>query len=76
LLEDESSIGLVVVERFDDVVAIFPGVRVVVVVNVAPTVCVPRDIQPVTSPALAVVRRCEELIDALLPRVCGTIVDK
>ena len=54
LLSDELVIGHVVVERVDDVVAVFPRIGVPVILVVAGRVGVARDIQPVPTPALTV----------------------
>src|SRR5262249_796486 len=69
LLDDEAIIGLVLVERADHVVPVAPGLGVIVVMDVAPTVGVARDVQPVPPPTLAVVRRRKQPVDPLLPGV-------
>ena len=68
LFEDEPVVGLVGVERLDDVVAIRPRAGVAVVLAVA--VDVPPDgvgvagrVEPEAAPTLAVMRRCEEAVD-------------
>ena len=74
LLGQKHVVRLVAVERADDVVAIPPDVRPVVVVLVAVGIGVACDIQPVTAPTLAVVRRGEQLVDQPFPgarRVVG-----
>ena len=60
LFLDESGIGLVFVERTDDVVAIGPGIGPGVVVVVAVRIGIVRQIQPVPSPVLAVTGRREQ----------------
>ena len=68
LFGEEHVVGLVAVERADDVVAIPPDVGPVVVVFVAVGIGVAGGIQPVTSPPLAVVRRGEQRVDQPFPR--------
>ena len=63
LLADELVVGLVVVERVDDVVAIPPGVGVSEVLVHAVGVGVAGHVEPVPAPALAVVRRGEQPVD-------------
>jgi hypothetical protein len=50
----KSVVGLVVIEGFDDVVAISPKVRLVRVVLIAARVCIACGIQPVAAPSLSV----------------------
>ena len=69
LFLDEPVEGLVPIERGNDVVAISPGVGSVVVLLEAVRVRVPRYVQPVATPTLAVVRGSQELFDHTLPRV-------
>ena len=62
---EEAVVGQVGVERVDDPVAVGVGVRVEALlagVDVALGVRVARDVEPVTRPALAVVRGGEELV--------------
>src|SRR5690606_3645061 len=66
LFLEELAVGLVVVERADDVVAIGPGVGADFVFVVAVSVAVVGDIEPVTPPAFAVAGRSEETIDERL----------
>ena len=63
LLGDEAGVGFVVVEAADHVVAVFPRMRAVQVVVRAAGVRVTREIQPVATPALAVVRALEQAVD-------------
>ena len=76
LFGHEPVVRLVAVERVDHVVAIFPGVGAVVVVNVAGAVGIARHVEPMPPPTLAVVRRGEQAIHYLLPRVRRGIVDE
>ena len=57
LLADELVIRLVVVETFDNVVAVPPSVAVINICLVAATVGITRDIEPMSTPALAKVLR-------------------
>ena len=58
----------VVVEGFHDEVTVLPCVgQAAVVEESAETVAVPGDVHPVSSPALAVLRRGEQLLDDLIP---------
>ena len=67
LLGEEDVVRLVLVESANDVIAIAPGIGAIVVVLVAVGVRIPRHIQPVASPAFAVVWRCEQLVDQPVP---------
>jgi hypothetical protein len=72
LLLEEQVVGLVGVERGDDVVAVGPREGVVVLVLRllgAGRVGIARGVKPVPAPPLAVMRRCEETIDDLGERV-------
>ena len=65
LLDDEPVKWLILVERANDVIAIGPGPRkrFLLEKNIALVVRIAGDIQPVTRPVLAVLRRVKELID-------------
>ena len=76
LLLHEPGVGLVVVERADDVVAVGPGVRPRLVLVVAVRVAVVDDVEPVPRPALAVVRRREQPVDQLLVGVGVAVRDE
>ena len=56
LLDDEAIEGLVAVEGTDDVVAVGPGVFAEVILLEAVTFAEANDVEPVASPALAIVR--------------------
>src|SRR6202011_3199696 len=73
LLGDELGVGLVLIERLDHVVAIAPRVGAMDVVFEPTRVGVARDVEPGAAIALAVVRRREQLVDEMLPRI-GTLV--
>ena len=60
LLTKKFVVGLVGVERVDDVIAIAPGVRHGIVGGLARRVRVTHEVEPVPSPALAVMRRGEQ----------------
>ena len=78
LLEHEAVVGLVVVERADDVIAITPGIGPLVVVREACRICVARHVKPVATPALAVTRRSQEAIHDFRERsfVASGILDE
>ena len=65
LFEDEPVERQVVVEGADDPVAILPRERLGLVAFVARGLGVARDVEPVTSPALAELGRGEEFVDEL-----------
>ena len=67
LLAQELGVRLVLVERVDDVVAVAPGVYSDVVLLETVGVGVAGDVEPVAAPALAVMRRVEQLLDQPLP---------
>ena len=60
LLAEKFVVGLVGVERVDDVIAIAPGGRHGIVGGLARRVRVTHEVEPVPSPALAVMRRGEQ----------------
>ena len=62
LLLHETRVGLVVVERADDIVAIRPCIRAQLVLVIAVRVAVVDDVEPVPRPALAVARGGEQLV--------------
>ena len=76
LLLDEALIGLVRIERADDVVAIRPGVIPAFVLVVAVCVAVVHDIQPVAAPAFAITRRSQQPVNEPLVGAGATIVDE
>ncbi len=76
LFGEEHVVGLVGVERLDDVVAIAPGVGAVDVVLEAGRVGVAGDVEPVPAVALAVVRRRQQRVDQPLPRVGTRVGDE
>ena len=59
----------VLIEGIDDPVAVPPGIWSVFIAFKAAGVCVADDVQPVASPALAVLRAGEEAIDNLWPSI-------
>ena len=63
LLLHEAVVGLVLVECLDDVIAVTPSVRLIVVVLIAGGIRVAHRIQPVASPAFAVTGRVQQFID-------------
>ena len=76
LLADEAVVGLVVVERADDVVAVAPGVGLGVVALVAVGLGEPDEVEPVPAPLLAVAGRVEQAVDQLLVGVGRRVVDE
>ena len=73
LLDYELVIGLVVIERPDDVIAIPPGMRLVAVAFEGVCVGIANQIEPVSSPLLAVMLAGKEAVNHLLPGV-GRVV--
>ena len=65
LLLHKAVVGLVFVERFDDVIAVAPGVGAGLVALEAFAFGVAGEIEPVACPAFAVMRRGEQAIDNL-----------
>ena len=63
LLGQEAVVGLVGVERADDVVAVAPGVGAEGVLAVAVRLGVADQVEPVPRPALAVTRRGQQAVD-------------
>ena len=76
LLADEAVVGLVRVERGDDVVAVAPGVRAELVTFETMRVGIVGDIEPVAGPAFAVTRRGQQLVDQLRVGVRRIIPDE
>ena len=72
LFHDEAVVGLVVVERFDHIIAIRPGVGInrtlALAVELAFRIRVTRHVEPMASPAFAVMRRGQQLVHDLLER--------
>ena len=73
LLHDEPVIRQFVVERLHDVVAIAPGVRVVVILVHASRVGEARHVQPMAAPGLAILRRAEQAIHHFRECVFGLV---
>src|SRR5439155_15581534 len=78
LLNQELIVRQIVIERADDPVAISVGERVspLFLENVSLRIRIASYIEPVSSLALAIMRRRKQSIDQLLKRVGGTIVDE
>ena len=76
LFVEEAVVGFVGVEGGDDVVAVTPGVGTVEVVFLAVGIGVAGEVEPVASPAFAVVRGGEEFVDEIGPGVGGIVVDE
>ena len=78
LFEHESIVGHIPIEGVDHVIAISIGVRIAAFLGerVALRVRVPRDIQPMPSPAFTVTRRRQQAIDQPRGRVGGFVRDK
>src|SRR5262249_26441223 len=66
LLENELIVGLVAIERVDDVIPVSPGVEAVVVVLPAVGLAEANHVQPVTAPALPVIRRGQQPVYRML----------
>ena len=75
LLDDKLIERLVAIERCHDVIAISPRISVCDVFIQTIRVRVPRDIEPMPSPAFAVLWRCEQSIDDS-HKCVGRIVSK
>ena len=73
LFHNETVVGKVVVEGLNDVVAIAPGVRIKVIFVHAGGVGVAGDVEPMTSPAFAIVRRGKQAVDDLGVGVWGMV---
>src|SRR5262249_49779480 len=71
---NETIVRLVVIERTDDVIAVPPGVRADRVVLETVALREAGEIEPVSSPTLAVMRRGEQAIDELLVGVGRGVV--
>ena len=76
LLLHEAIIRLVVVERFDHVIAVAPHAGTIAVILEAVRLGVAHHVEPVLRPAFAVVRRRQQPIDELLIRIGCVIVDE
>ena len=76
LLLNEAIVGLVGIERIDDVVAISPGLPGRDAAALAQTVGVAGQIEPVPSPALAKSGRSQELVYDLLEGEFGVVSDE
>ena len=61
-------VRLVAVERIDHIVAIPPGERAIFVALEAAAVSVSRQIEPVSSPPLAITGTCQQAINHFCPR--------
>ena len=72
----EAVIRLVIVERFDDVVAITPDVGTGFIRFEPIAVGVARHVQPMTPPALAVSGRCQQPVHHLFPGVGRLVAQK
>ena len=68
LFDDKAIERLVAIQGCHDVVPISPGVAVRNIFIEAVGVCIPRDVEPMSSPAFAVSWRCEQPIDNLRKR--------
>ena len=56
LLDDELVVGFVFIEGTNDIITIAPGIGAFVIVGIAACVSITRNVQPVLSPALTVMR--------------------
>ena len=63
LLLHKAVVGFVVVEGLDHIVPVTPGVGVIVIRFIAAAVRIAHHIEPVSSPALSLARRVEQLCD-------------
>ena len=76
LLDDESVVGLVLVERADHIVAVAPEIVDDVVLLKALALPKSRDVEPVAAPLLAIVRAGEQSIDLPFPGPRVPVGDK
>src|SRR5207247_7457569 len=76
LLEYETVVRLVVIERADDVIPVTPGVPAVSVVFEAIGFGEPHDVEPMPAPALAIMRARQEACDQLRVRIGRFVGDK
>ncbi len=76
LLLNKAVVGLVGIERIDDVVAISPGLPCRNAATLAQTVGIARQIEPVPSPALAESWRSQNPLNDLLEGEFGIVSDK
>ena len=76
LLDDETVVGHVGVERVDDPVAIPPYVADRAVPLQPARLAVPRQVQPMPAPALSIARICKQLVHEFLERVAGLIPEE
>ena len=76
LLAYEQVVRLVVVESLDHVIAVAPHRRPIEIALVSARVGIVRQIEPMTPPALAVVRRGQQLVDELIPGARILVVDE
>ena len=76
LLLHEAVVRLIAIQRIDHVIAIAPGVRPRFVALEALALRVARQVEPVPSPALAVLRRCQQAIHHLRERIRRLVGDK
>ena len=74
LLHHEPVVRLVLVERADDVVAVFPDKRFFIVALVAVGLGEAHDVEPMAAPALAVLRQAEQMLDEPWPGVGRSVV--
>ena len=80
LFQDEPVVGLVVVERFDDVIPVGPRIRVngtlAAAIKLALRVRVSRHVEPMPTPALAVMRGGQQFVHELFKRVRRIVREK
>src|SRR5262245_54715639 len=76
LLKNEPIKRLIVVEGFNDVVAIAPGIGKVLVMFETGAVSIAGHVEPETSPALAIVRRLQQPIDQVFVGPRRGVADK
>ena len=74
LLHHEPVVRLVLVERADDVVAVFPDKRFFIVALVAVGLGEAHDVEPMAAPAFAVLRQAEQMLDEPWPGVGRVVV--
>ena len=76
LLLDEPPVGLVGIERTNDIIAIGPGMIAAFVFVVAVRIAVVRYVEPVASPAFAITRRIQQTIHEPQVGIGGRVVQE
>src|SRR5262249_20103536 len=73
LFPDEPVVRLIVIERTDDVIAVAPGLGSIVIAPMSVRLRVSHEVQPVSTPAFAMARTCQQTADQDLVRRRGAV---